>query len=108
MNLVNATGMVKILDVMAHDPHAATFEATLPIAGRDGTLAGRMKATLAEGNAIAKTGTMTGVRCLSGYVRTADGERIVFSFLVNNFLTPASAVDEAVDRAVDRLAGFRR
>ena len=54
------------------------FEASLPIAGRDGTLANRMKGTPAEGNARAKTGSMTGVRALSGYVTTADGEPLVF------------------------------
>ena len=75
------------------DPHAhrsrrrlrGPFEASLPIAGRDGTLANRMKGTAAEGNARAKTGSMTSVRGTSGYVTTADGEPLVFSIIANNF-----------------------
>jgi D-alanyl-D-alanine carboxypeptidase/D-alanyl-D-alanine-endopeptidase (penicillin-binding protein 4) len=57
---------------------------------------------------LAKTGSLTAVRCLSGYVRTADGEEVAFSFLVNNFLSPSTTVDAIVDRAVQRVAAFRR
>jgi D-alanyl-D-alanine carboxypeptidase/D-alanyl-D-alanine-endopeptidase (penicillin-binding protein 4) len=108
-NLVSATMIVRILREMARDPATfAAFEATLPVAGRDGTIAGRMKGTRAEANAVAKTGTLGSVRSLSGYVRTLDGERLVFSFIANHFTVPSSAVDAVVDQAVERLANFRR
>ena len=84
------------------------FEASLPIAGRDGSLSARMKGTPAEVNARAKTGSMTGVRALSGYVTTADGERLVFSIVANNFETPADVVTAATDAIVVALARFRR
>lgn len=109
LNFVSASMITTILRAMARTPALFTpFEATLPIAGRDGTIAGRFKATRAEGNAIAKTGTLQSVRSLSGYVRTASGERLVFSFLVNNFTVPTSAVDGVVDQAVERLATWAR
>jgi serine-type D-Ala-D-Ala carboxypeptidase/endopeptidase (penicillin-binding protein 4) len=67
-----------------------------------------MKGTAAEGNAHAKTGSMTGVRGISGYVTTADGEPLVFSVLVNNFDTPGSVITQTEDAIVVRLASLRR
>jgi len=108
-NYLSAGVLVRILQAMAREPaNLRTFQATLPVAGRDGTLSSRMKATRAEGNATAKTGTLRSVRALSGYVTTLDGERLVFAMIANNFQTPTAAVDAVVDRAVDQLAGFSR
>ena len=89
-------------DPVHHDP----FVATLPIAGRDGTISNRMKGTPAEGNAMAKTGSIANVRTLSGYVRTRDGETLVFSMLANNFTAPAATVNGLADRAVVALANY--
>src|SRR5262249_41815100 len=71
-NYITANLLVHILRAMARDPkYATTFEALLPIAGKDGTLRNRMKGTRAEGNVHAKTGTLASVRSISGYLRTA-------------------------------------
>jgi D-alanyl-D-alanine carboxypeptidase/D-alanyl-D-alanine-endopeptidase (penicillin-binding protein 4) len=84
------------------------FEAALPVAGRDGSLADRMKGTPAEGNARAKTGSMSNVRALSGYVTAADGEPLVFAIIANNFEVSADLAVKAIDAIVGRLARFRR
>jgi serine-type D-Ala-D-Ala carboxypeptidase/endopeptidase (penicillin-binding protein 4) len=84
------------------------FEASLPIAGRDGTLANRMKGTPADGNARAKTGSVTAVRGTSGYVTSADGEPLVFAILANNYDVPSSTITGAQDAIIVRLAQFRR
>jgi D-alanyl-D-alanine carboxypeptidase/D-alanyl-D-alanine-endopeptidase (penicillin-binding protein 4) len=101
-----------LVTILAHVYRDATlrgpFEAALPIAGRDGTIAGRMKGTPAEGNVRAKSGSMTGVRSLSGYLTSAGGEHLVFAILANNFETPPDVVNAATDAIVVRLAGFRR
>ena len=108
-NFVTVDALVSVLQHTARDPrHGAVFEATLPVAGQDGTLENRMKGSAADGNARAKTGSMTGVRALSGYVRTRDGERLAFSVVINGTNVPAARVDEATDRAVGRLADFSR
>ena len=106
---VTAESLVRILvHVYRDEKLRGPFEATLPIAGRDGTLSGRMKGTAAEGNARAKTGSMSNVRALSGYVTAADGEPLIFSILANNFETAADVITSAMDAIVVRLATFTR
>ena len=108
-NFLTAHMLARILRQMALDPkHATLFEATLPIAGKDGTLRLRMKGTRAEGNVHAKTGTISNVRSLSGYLRTADGERLAFSIVANNFKARTAVVDAIAEQAVERLANFSR
>ena len=108
-NYVTAGALVTVLQKMHDLPrHAAAFEATLPVAGRDGTLDSRMKGTLAEGNVRAKTGFLANVRALSGYVSTRDDELLAFAIIANNFDVPPQVIDDVIDRAVERLANFSR
>jgi len=76
---------------------------SLPIAGWDGTLKNRMLNSLAKGNLRAKTGTMTGVSALSGYVTTRDRKTIVFSMIFNNFKTSASTIKREVEDYIGDL-----
>jgi D-alanyl-D-alanine carboxypeptidase/D-alanyl-D-alanine-endopeptidase (penicillin-binding protein 4) len=106
---VTPEALVTILTHIDRDERLrGPFEASLPIAGRDGSLSNRMKGTPAEGNARAKTGSMSNVRALSGYVTTADGEPLAFAIIANNFEVPADAITGATDAIVVRLATFRR
>lgn len=108
-NYVTADMLIKILARMHRDPnHATAFTATLPIAGRDGSLERRMIGTRAEGNARAKTGSISNVRALSGYVNTSDDELLAFSIIANHFHLPQAAIDTVADLAVERLAHFTR
>jgi D-alanyl-D-alanine carboxypeptidase/D-alanyl-D-alanine-endopeptidase (penicillin-binding protein 4) len=108
-NYVTAAALTAVLERMYTDPkHRDAFVASLPIAGKDGTVASRMRRTRAEGNAAAKTGSIANVRALSGYVRTRDGETLVFSILANDFVVPAATVNWIADLAVEILANFTR
>ncbi|MFH0795372.1 MAG: D-alanyl-D-alanine carboxypeptidase, partial [bacterium] len=62
----------------------------------------------AAGNVHAKTGTITYVRSLSGYVDTADGERVIFSTMCNNFTVPTSEVNKVQQAFTLLLANFSR
>jgi serine-type D-Ala-D-Ala carboxypeptidase/endopeptidase (penicillin-binding protein 4) len=107
-DLVTPETLVAILSHIARDPKLRDpFTASLPVAGDVG-LSNRMKGTAAEGNARAKTGSMTAVRALSGYVTSADGEPLVFSIVANNFDASPAVVNAATDAIVVRLAEFRR
>ena len=76
--------------------------ASLPIAGGDGTMSERAEG--AAGRVRAKTGLLTGVATLSGYVQMANGRVAAFSFLVNDFEHGAPAARRAGDRFVEALA----
>lgn len=108
-DLVTAEALGTILARLSRDARLREpFEASLPLAGRDGTLTNRLQGTPAEGNARAKTGSMTNARTIAGFVTTASGERLVFAILANNFGIPAEAIDEASDTIIARLAALRR
>lgn len=108
-NLATAAALVAVLDHVAHDPRLnALFEAALPVAGRDQPIQGRLQGTAAEGRARIKTGSMAGVRAAAGYTMTADGERVAFAILANNFDVPTSAITQAEDAIIARLSRFSR
>jgi D-alanyl-D-alanine carboxypeptidase/D-alanyl-D-alanine-endopeptidase (penicillin-binding protein 4) len=78
------------------------------MAGIDGTLADRMNNTLATANLRAKTGTLKGVSCLSGYVRTRDGELLAFSIMMQNYITSDTDYRQIQDKIGVLLANFSR
>lgn len=65
------------------------FVSTLPISGVDGTMRNRMKGTPAAGQVRAKTGSVRGVFGFSGFLQTAGGKLLAFSFLSNGLQTKA-------------------
>ena len=83
-NYVTARTVVQLLRYAYHQPaiYGALYPA-LPVAGVDGTLERRMRNTLAARNVHAKTGTVTGVSSLAGYVTTRDGRLLAFAILLN-------------------------
>ena len=108
-NLITPDAMVAILTHVDRDERLRyAFEASLPVAGRDGTLENRMRGTRAEGNARVKTGSLTGMRAMAGYVRSADGETLAFAIFANNYDNSSSVINAACDAIVVRLAAYRR
>ena len=97
-NRVSPEHVGQLLVAMAKDEqNAAAFRDSLPVAGREGTVADRMRGTAAEGNCATKTGTLSDVSALSGYCE-AGGHTVVFSTLMND------ANVDAARRAQDRVA----
>jgi serine-type D-Ala-D-Ala carboxypeptidase/endopeptidase (penicillin-binding protein 4) len=89
-NLVPANEFVGLLDSLQDASWFETWYQALPVAGNPqrfvgGTLRSRMQGTAAQDNAHAKTGSLTSVSALSGYVTDADGRDLIFSIVLNNF-----------------------
>lgn len=105
-NYITAGGTMQLLTYMSTHRYANAFREALPIAGIDGTLRTRMRGTPAANNLRAKTGTISGVASLSGYVTTAAGERLVFSIILNNYPEESSSRRSFIDTIAVLLASF--
>lgn len=105
-DMIMADATVELLTFMSKHRYFAQFRDALPIAGVDGTLRTRMRGTPAEGNVRAKTGSLSSVASLGGYVTTAGGERLVFSMMLNNYPDAAAVRRDSVDAIAVLLASF--
>ena len=105
-DLISANATVQLLTYMSKHKYFAQFREALPIAGVDGTLSTRMRGTPAQGNIRAKTGSLSSVASLSGYVTTAGGERLVFSMMLNNYPDAAAVRRDSIDAIAVLLASF--
>ena len=103
MDLVTARAVSELLKYAQSQSWGEFFLQSLPVAGVDGTLRSRMKGTAAEKNLRAKTGSLSHVTALGGYVTSAGGERYILSILINNYLGPASGPTGA-KRIEDEIA----
>jgi D-alanyl-D-alanine carboxypeptidase/D-alanyl-D-alanine-endopeptidase (penicillin-binding protein 4) len=80
-----------------HEGSAAErFKTCLSVAGEDGSLRKRLKDE--AGRVHAKTGTMKGIRALSGYVDDSRGSRYAFAILFNGYSGPSTPYKEIQDR----------
>jgi len=108
-NLTSPATVVALLTAMYRDSvNFPVFFHTLPVAGVDGTIDSRMKRTPAEGNLRAKTGTLSAVTALSGYVKSADGEMLAFSILMQNYPASSRSYRAVQDAIGALLAGLKR
>jgi serine-type D-Ala-D-Ala carboxypeptidase/endopeptidase (penicillin-binding protein 4) len=107
-NYVSADAIVSILKHVWNDEKLrGPFLAALPVGAQDGTLANRMKDPVLAGRVQAKTGTISNVRSLSGFLITQSGERLVFSMIANHFTATSAQVDAVVEKALAYLATNR-
>ena len=102
-NLVAPHAVVQLLRYAATQPWGTIFHDTLPTAGVDGSLADRFAGIPVKGRVFAKTGSLGGVKSLSGYAVTARGESVAFSILSNNFNLPDKRVLETIDSIVGEI-----
>lgn len=108
LNIVSPKYIVNFLSAMYRSRHKQTFLASLAKPNKDGTLANRLKMTLAEKKVQAKTGSMNHISNIAGYVTTRDGEVLAFAVMINNYTVPRSLAENLQDLILMRLAGFSR
>lgn len=99
-NLISPEAVVATLQGMAKTPVGQIYKASLPVAGKNGTLTRRFINTPAAEIVHAKTGTLTGASSLSGYVKPPNYEPLVFSIMVNQADQSATVLRQAIDEIV--------
>lgn len=106
-DLITAEQTVGLLRYL-HDHFPLTFEyiAALPIAGQDGTLMKRFRKPNQRGFLRAKTGSMTGIMSLSGYLYTANAHTLAFAIYINTRPGTKPAVSGRYRGMVDSLCDF--
>ena len=85
LDLVTPSTVIKLLRYMYASPARDKWISILPVAAQDGTLSSRMGNSAAAGRVYAKTGSLSHVSALSGYLQRPDGTWVAFSILVNNY-----------------------
>ncbi len=103
-NAVTAAAVTQVLTFDFAGPHAKVFMDTLAVAGADGTLEGRFAKSTLKGRVLAKTGTVNGVSCLSGYLHARDDQWYAFSILMNHLAGGGKPVQERIVKAIDDSA----
>lgn len=107
-NYVSPRAMTTLLEHMwveAGPAQSSAFYESLPTGGEDGTLEYRfLNGGPARGNVRAKTGTLSGVSALSGYVETERGTPLSFVIFCNHHLAESNQVRSAQDAIVNALA----
>lgn len=106
LDRVTPRSLVQLLDHAHRAPWGSAFHASLPVAGESELLRNRMRATPAQGNLHAKTGTTNDVIGLAGYVTAENGEVLAFAFLYNG--KDRWHARETIDAMGPTLAAFSR
>jgi serine-type D-Ala-D-Ala carboxypeptidase/endopeptidase (penicillin-binding protein 4) len=107
-NLVAPAALTQLLSGMATMPEGKLFRDSLPVAGVSGTLKNRLKGTLAQGNVQAKTGSMSGINTLAGYINPPQYSPLVFSIMLNQHDTSTAKMSKIVDEMVLLLARLKQ
>ncbi len=102
-NLVTPHAIVQLLRYCSTQPWGADYKATFPVSGVDGTLWDRFDTPRLQNRVMAKTGSLGGVKALSGYATTDAGQVVVFSIMSNNLNLPAKRVTDAIDQIVQAI-----
>jgi serine-type D-Ala-D-Ala carboxypeptidase/endopeptidase (penicillin-binding protein 4) len=97
---------VDTLQAMAKTPEAGIYRNSLAVAGRSGTLRNRFKGTPAEGRFQGKTGTISGVYTLSGYLTPPNHPPLTISVLINNASGSGTNIRSLIDQIIVHAASL--
>ena len=106
-NLVSPLAFTQVLRFIRRHPRWSTFAAGLPQSGNTGSLRNRFKGTPLDGKVRAKTGSISRVNSLSGFIELDGGKGLVFSVQANHHTQPTRAILAEIDSVVVDMARGR-
>jgi D-alanyl-D-alanine carboxypeptidase/D-alanyl-D-alanine-endopeptidase (penicillin-binding protein 4) len=83
-NAFSANHFVKLMSYMHESKNFEAYKATIPVAGKSGTLTRVCRGQAADGRMYAKSGTMNRIKSYAGFVESTSGKKIAFALIVNN------------------------
>jgi serine-type D-Ala-D-Ala carboxypeptidase/endopeptidase (penicillin-binding protein 4) len=107
-NLVAPMAFVRVLSAMSTTPMGQIYRDSLPLSGVSGSLRNRMQGTVAQGIVRAKTGSLSGVTSLSGYINPPQYSPLVFSVILNQHDRPTSQMTKVIDEIMVVLARLKQ
>lgn len=107
-NLITPQTLVTLLKVMNNSQYKDTFRNSLSIAGVNGTLKNRYQNTSIVNKLVGKTGTLTGVSALSGYLKTDNFDDIVLTIMVNQSIENSVTLRNTIDEIIFLLATLEK
>lgn len=103
-NVLSTYQLASILNKASQTSWFSHLDASLPVAGRSGSLKRMMKGTAAEGRLRAKSGYISGVRGYAGYVDSPSGDLLAFAMIANYYSCSASQMRQKLSTLMIRLA----
>lgn len=103
-NLISPEFVVDLLDTMNKSDQSGLFKKSLSVGGESGTLKRMFLSSPLKGRVYAKSGSMQGVRCYAGYLVQNNGEELIFSIMINNYIGDASNIKLKVRQLLERVA----
>lgn len=107
-NLATPATFVSLLQKMSQTPQGKIYRNSLAVGGINGTLTNRFKDTPIQGRLQAKTGSLSGISALSGYLDIPKGETLVFSIMVNTSNQPNINLRRGIDEIILLLGQIKK
>lgn len=102
-NLISTHDLSQLLVSMLKHQQFDAFKNSLAVAGKDGSLESRFRNTPLQRNLMGKTGYVSGVRALSGYLTTKSNKTLIFSIATNHYAASTSYIDSIQESILAKI-----
>lgn len=102
-NLISPDYLVDIITKTYLGKNNSFFESSLAVGGKNGTLSHIWQQPKWVGRVRAKSGSMEGVLCYTGYIKTIGNRNLAFCVMVNNFITSFKTVRGAIETEIGAI-----